>query len=615
VSAPSKSAKIVEVCSLNQKSIITEPTGQQIILNGINLTVQQQSTEQDPFTNLCNFGSIMANTNLPPNLSTEQKQQDLEIQLQLQSIMNGTAGEPVEIRDTTEKSAETNIESNNSINIQAATKTQTGRTTPEIVESMPSLDDFFNIGLTTERTTPKKSEKVSKTKSKSEVATDKSDKKSPTHKKSPVVASKKDIQIRPKTSSKDNKGKPIKPKASSVNEIKHGDKIKFELSDLDKVLQQVESITPLKNETSAKLVSHDHFMLDLLNIENSAPTVEDVSSVNNVSIADQISTPTIVGKSKKVSQIKKSNNSPSVLSTPPSLNSNNKPKKIKSTKHTPIKSQQQMPVDDDDFFSFLKETGDDLKRAPLKPDNHIQELILTKKRGRPSKPSLKSKEKQLSDNELDTSQKKFQDDCELEINGDTNSSSSETKCILNAAVENTFQDLINNKSDPLDSFILNGKSQREKSCDSVLACNNQNNKENTELNTENVDDFNNFVYDIADSGNVQNTSMVTEDVSADITIASLMSAQKSHRKRGRGAYSKPSSEQKSNMLDVQQEAAVNETKEVINKESNETEEEDCSKRRKQSSSELNENELLIEINSNANEFSTTECKFFILFSK
>lgn len=653
--APNKSTKTASTPSIAAKALDVTPESsstQQIILNGINLTVKQQPFPQDSFTTLCSYGSIVTSSNAGSSLSAEQKQQDLEIQLQLQSIMNGTASAPANQAKNAEKNSsekdskinEANFleNSNSSVNVE--------RSTAEIVESMPSLDDFFSIGPASEKTASptkpgSKSSKTIKSKTDALKSTDNeialgkaSDKKSLLPKKSPTSASKKNVEIRPKASTEGSKQKTIKPK-ESLKEMKQSDKLKFELSDLDKVLQQVESIASFTNttahttkgsegtneSTSSKMASQDDFMLDLLNIENSSPTVEDQKiNVNNVSQTDQINTPTMAVKFKKTTLLKKVDRSASVLSTPPSLQTSIKPKKLKSTKNTPIKSQQQMPVgtnllDDNDFFSFLKETGDELKRVPLKPDNHIQEQILTKKRGRPPKPSVKTSDKLLDEAEFDandnsTPKKKCQDDSEFEANGDTNSSTSDTKCILNAAVENTFQDLVNSKNDTLDSLILNGKSQREKSCENILSSsNNQNNKENTELNADNIDDLNNFVYDIADNSNVQNTSMAAEDTSSDITIASLMSAQKSHRKRGRGSHLKQTSELKPKMLTVAQDAAAVETKEQMQdaKESAETEEEDCSKRRKHSSSELNENELLVELNSNINESSAADCKRFL----
>jgi len=55
------------------------------------------------------------------------------------------------------------------------------------------------------------------------------------------------------------------------------DKIKFELSDLDNVLQHVESIATLANKTSDEAQkSSDNFLYDLIGIEDQATTTEPV---------------------------------------------------------------------------------------------------------------------------------------------------------------------------------------------------------------------------------------------------------------------------------------------------------------------------------------------------
>jgi len=553
-------------------------TNQQYVLNGISITAAATTTSltNESVAAMCDFDKAFGS-------SAQQDQFDQQIQLQLQSILNGTA--PAQLSKPPSP-------------VKSKSPVQSPKPTVpspiKQVESMPSLDDFFSIGgaepleqsspvkQVQKPLKPKPSTTLNKPSQTNSFQNKSTKKQSSPNTTTPSKITTKNVQIRPKPTP----SSPVLPKSKTITLAKSStsEKIKFEIGDLDNVLQHVESIASLTTKTNDEVQkSNENFLYDLINIENQSNGLASDSPALGPS-------PNKPNKKQLQNLKKQDNNSPTVLSTPPSLH-NKKPSK-KSTKSmsstTPVKTNSVTAgaalFDDNDFFSFLKEDALDLKpqtqhRNPLKPENHIQEQILTKKRGRPPKPSLNnasdstntqtiltastanksSINTSLGDNEsLDLTDSENNSDSKKLCAGDEDEevdSLTTNKCILNTAVENTFQDLINSKTDTFESFLLNGKMPRDKSDKSQILNASPNNKENTSSKKD-EEDFSNFVYDIAVNGSSsENVVIGTEEsmVAGEITIASLMSGQQNSKNRkrkqkgsvpSRAEFSKVDSEEK-----------------------------------------------------------------------
>ena len=134
---------------LNLKNAIVSTDNtvpQSIVINTMNLPQAQSQTPQEPLSSLCDFektfGTTTTTTVAPVNTDEsvlKQQEFDMQIQLQLQSILNGTA--PAQINDDQKKSKEITISP-----VSKKTSVQVVKE-PMVTESMPSLDDFFCIGL------------------------------------------------------------------------------------------------------------------------------------------------------------------------------------------------------------------------------------------------------------------------------------------------------------------------------------------------------------------------------------------------------------------------------------------------------------------------------------
>jgi hypothetical protein len=282
----------------------------------------------------------------------------------------------------------------------------------------------------------------------------------------------KEIRISPKISpaktDADQKPKAkLKPKEKSEPSLP--EKIKFEFSDLDKVLDQVESLEakhPAKAELKpAKTNGADDFLFDL-NIENSSPNSSS-SELHSPSNAFKLSSFTLGSAPKKLDPTKAKHqpaaklkpnadklNKSSVLCTPPSLVASTA-KKLKANKQTPVKTvkSDELP-EPHDLFSLMskqEEAEAEIKqqRTPLKPDNHQQQICSSKKRGRPPKPAVsKQLENNFESSTEDLGKKnKSANKSSKEDEGKSNLSSGgeddeENSNLLNDAVANTFQELI-----------------------------------------------------------------------------------------------------------------------------------------------------------------------------
>ena len=281
----------------------------------------------------------------------------------------------------------------------------------------------------------------------------------------------KEIRISPKISpaKTETEQKPkakLKPKEKSEPSLP--EKIKFEFSDLDKVLDQVESLEA-KPQTKAELKpaktnGGDEFLFDL-NIENSSPNSSS-SELHSPSNAFKLNSFTLGSAQKKLDSTKtkhqqtaklKSNteklNKSSVLCTPPSLVASTA-KKLKANKQTPVKTVKSDELaEPHDLFSLMnkqEEAEAEIKqqRTPLKPDNHQQQICSSKKRGRPPKPAVS---KQLENNfdssteeigKKNKSTNKSNKEDESKSNLSEDDDDEENSNLLNDAVANTFQELI-----------------------------------------------------------------------------------------------------------------------------------------------------------------------------
>jgi hypothetical protein len=222
--------------------------GQQYILNGISITTAATSLTNESLAAMCDFEKAFG-------ASTQQEQFDQQIQLQLQSILNGSAAAQL-------------------AKPKSPVQTRPAEPSPiKQVESMPSLDDFFSIGgaAPLEQSSPspvkptQKPLKPKPPKSKHVLNSPSPVKPSKNSQPTPTKAGPKNVQIRPKPTP----SSPILPRPK--------DKIKFELSDLDNVLQHVESIATLANKASDEAQkSSDNFLYDLIGIEDQATATEPV---------------------------------------------------------------------------------------------------------------------------------------------------------------------------------------------------------------------------------------------------------------------------------------------------------------------------------------------------
>jgi len=96
--------------------------GQQYILNGVSITTAATSLTNESLAAMCDFEKAFGAT------TQQQEQFDQQIQLQLQSILNGSAAAQL-------------------AKPKSPVQTRPAEPSPiKQVESMPSLDDFFSIG-------------------------------------------------------------------------------------------------------------------------------------------------------------------------------------------------------------------------------------------------------------------------------------------------------------------------------------------------------------------------------------------------------------------------------------------------------------------------------------
>lgn len=293
------------------------------------------------------------------------------------------------------------------------------------------------------------------------------------------------------------------------------EKIKFEYGDLDKVLDQVESITKNTDEestitatnTNNATTANSYLFADLFSEqqdqslintssfsanEGTKQLMADADDVNySTHTTDQESDKKASDKTnsnknqqsssneKTIQNLIKINKQSSVLSTPPSIpltsKLNNNPaepkKNSKTSTSTPVKSSS---------------TKSEQTRTPLKPDNHQQQMA-ARKRGRPPKPANDTN-KSFNENEI---KEPFSDDKSDKVENNnkvSNDDEEDEENLLNDAVTNTFHELINtvttatndNRDDS--PFQMSPRISQDKKVDKL---------------NEPDGDFNNFVYDIA----------------------------------------------------------------------------------------------------------------------
>lgn len=198
----------------------------------------------------------------------QQEQFDMQIQLQLQSILNGTA--PAQ-------------KGGSPLLSPPKQKAEPAAVGGGVIESMPSLDDFFGFeAIDSKPAAPKPvTPKGKNSKLKPKPAKQQQEVTSPLKTTSPKS---KNVQIRPKPGN-----------SKSSKSAKHS---KLELGDFDKVLEQVESIASLtqsndnnnnNNSVSERTAtpppappttnkSNNEFLFDLLSIENSSPSAGESSA-------------------------------------------------------------------------------------------------------------------------------------------------------------------------------------------------------------------------------------------------------------------------------------------------------------------------------------------------
>ena len=591
-------------------SVFNQPQQQQQQQQQQQGNINDMQKMNESLASMCDFekafGSLTSNSvlsgqqqSINNNIELVLKQQenmDMQIQLQLQSILNGGAFTSPSETATTKEPVEAappkpSIKVDAKLSKKETTSTESTRNdrskSPEIIESMPSLDDFFgfdanaptlslaNTDIAEADLKAKKTQKTKATvKSKNTNTKTVSDLNSkPEEAVSDLVRPLKgaEQQIKKKSASSKEEQASKQSNTRPGKQDKSGEKIKFEMGDLDKVLQQVESIASLAKASgqladTVQQQQDSEFLFDLLNIENSSPTSNELG----VKLTTfQTNTPELnhpIDNTVKCTNKQKLKNQKLVLCTPPSIVSSNnsrfadesnnskvsnKPagkKILKTNNKTPMKSSTQSNSeandDEDDFFSFLEKnpeaetvqlkhkvvkTKSSLTRSPLKPDNH-QEQILTKKRGRPPKPTspVKANPVQLVES-VD------------ELTNPVNTVN-EDKAMLSDAIISQFHELVaepthNPEAIQADAEILN-------------KINPNNNKENNNLteepqtsaaellnqdNDQTQEDFANFVYDINTSSSTTATHPANDE---QITIASLATCNitkqsQQQRKRGR----------------------------------------------------------------------------------
>ena len=623
----SSNISLINGSILNLKNIFTscDSNKQQLFIgdnnaNDINKLNEQILTFNDleafskmPIVSNNTINSINNSSNNIDLVLKQQEQFDIQIQLQLQSIFSGNSlvFNPIESitkpdaeKEQPHELAKKEESSLKPENIQQKNDDTTDNKkerpkSPDLLMSMPSLEQFFEIDSndlthnpstsssviikhSSKTTTNNKVIKPKQTETKtseSKLADKKQSNQNVDNKKiakksnetNKTSADKCDLAIKsnkiqtktkkkedspPKSKSIQIRPKDLKSKADTspnANEKKDiPDKIKFEFGDLEKVLEQVESIASavvessesnLNKQTEKQNNNKNDFLFDLLNDSsngNGSSSVTDSFKLNTFTINTNCEQN---GKDLIKKQLKLDNDK-SVLSTPPSLLNNNSnkstiKKKLKTVQQeqknasTPVKITS--TLDDDDLFSFLNNTDENQQRAPLKPDNH--QIGAVKKRGRPPKTGLTNDVKSVkitSKNcrinfDLNSNENSEHEDLDAEQKLNRSSDSTATSRskkktssnihskkpeltktkfdsendednsnILDAAVANTFQELVDKNN--LDAITANNPSFNNKENPSSVQSNSNSsiiNRISDEQNFQNDEDFNSFVYDIA----------------------------------------------------------------------------------------------------------------------